>query len=159
VPVRNRAGEVVFFERWNGHGLCSAIDQPGTVELYPWDAVFSGTGRLVLVEGVHEALVLESRGIPAVSATGTGRFLKCREWEPPLQAVREIVVAYRLGERRERKAHLLSRDALRRHAVDCLLNARLLEWPEALGPGGGAFAYFVKNKHTVEEFEALLRAK
>jgi hypothetical protein len=159
VPIRGCDNRVAYFERWDPLRIGAPVDPVDSIELFPWSRAVRAPERLVLAEGVYEALIFESQGIPAVSATGSGRFFKCREWGPPMGAMPEVVVAYRRGEKRERQAHLLSRDVLRRHVLDCLNNAKLLEWPEEVGPGGGAYAYFVKNKHTVAEFEALLSAE
>ncbi len=155
VPVRDRSGRVVFFERWNGSGLCQPIESLGTVELYLWDALATAPRRLFLAEGIHEALVFESNGLPAVAATGSGLFFKAREWGPALSSVPELVVAYRRGEKRPRRSFLLGRSELVGEVRKALPKARMLMWPEEVG-AGGAFDFFVGLQRTASDFEALL---
>lgn len=157
VPVRNRVGRVVFFERWNGSGLCRPVEELGTVELYPWDALLGTPRRLFLAEGIHEALVFESHGLPAVSATGTGLFFKEREWGWALGNVPEVVIAYGRGDKRPRRSFLLSSSQLVEQVQQAIPKAKVLMWPEAVG-AGGAFDFFVRLRKNAADLEALLEA-
>ncbi|MCH7665250.1 MAG: hypothetical protein IH936_04890 [Acidobacteria bacterium] len=100
--------------------------------------------------------MLESQGIPAISASGSGRFFKSREWGPLLQRISEVVLAYRRGDREERHKYLLSRGEVRRRARRTVPHAHLLQWPAAVGSDGGAFVFFAENRRTIVDFERLL---
>ena len=156
IPVRNQSGRVLFFERWNGAQVGVPIDEPGTVELYGWDILLRMPERVIVAEGIHEALVLESHGLCAVSAAGSGRFFKRREWGPALRAAPQVVLAYRRGERRERRRHLPTRLGVIEKARDALPGAQVLTWPEELGSDAGAFEFFVKLGRSAEDFRSLL---
>lgn len=158
VPIRDQRGRLAFLERWNDQ---SGVGRPSTtersVELFPWGAIDSAPSRLVFAEGIHEALVLESAGIPAIAATGSGLFFKTREWAPLLEEVEELVVAFRLGDQKPRGAFLLSRLEVVREVARAIPGAAVLTWPRDVGQNGGAFEYFVKLRRSVLEFEVLAR--
>ncbi|MCH7665254.1 MAG: hypothetical protein IH936_04910 [Acidobacteria bacterium] len=56
VPVRGRAGRIVFFERWDAAGIGKPVDDLEYVELFGWDVLERKPSRLVIAEGIHEAL-------------------------------------------------------------------------------------------------------
>jgi hypothetical protein len=156
VPVRDASGHVVFFERWNAGEIGVPVEPDIPVELYPREALMPTPSRVIIAEGVHEALVFESHGLTAVTATGTGRVLKLREWGPLIGRVPEVVLAYRRGERRTPGKHVLSRSESVVRAARAFPHARRIEWPEEVGNDGGAYAFFVTLRRTAEEFERLL---
>jgi len=158
IPVRDQRGRFAFFETWSDtFGIGRPIAEPRATELFPWQVLGDAPSRLILAEGIHEALVFESRGLPAVAATGSGLFFKTREWAPLLAKIPEVIVAYRAGERRSRRAFQPSRSELRTTVESSLPNARFIEWPDAFGENGGAFEYFVKLKQSAADFELLTR--
>ena len=156
IPVRNRLGRVVFFERWDGTSVGVPVDDGQTIELYGWEVLRTEPPRVFLAEGIYEALVLQSHGIPAVSATGSGRFFKRREWGPALLAVPQVVLAYRRGERKERRRYLLTRHCVVERARQALPDATIVTWPDELGDDGGAAAFFVTHRRSVEDLETLI---
>lgn len=157
VPIRGRTGKIAFFERWAGDAIGTPNDTIANVELYGWDVLERKPARVVIAEGIHEALVLQSNGIPAVSASGSGRFFKSREWGDFLREIPQVVLAYRRGEKRERRKYLLSRDEVRARANLAIPEAVSLTWPKELGTNGGAYAFFVTLGKTAEDFERLLQ--
>ena len=155
VPVREGGGRVGFFERWDPFAVGMPMDDELPVELYPYDVLSGMPDRLLVAEGVHEALVFESEGFPAVAATGTGRVFKAREWAPLLSGVPDVVLAYRSGECRAGR-RTPSRSHVVAEATRALPNARRLAWPDSVRRNGGAYAFFALQGRTREEFEALL---
>lgn len=156
IPVRSRAGRVVFFERWDVSRLGLPIDRNPPVELFGWDVALSPHPRIIFAEGVHEALVCESAGVAAVAATGSGRRINARDWGPTLAGAREVVLAFRRGQRTERRKHLLSRTEVVERLRLTIPGARIVEWPPEVRRGGGAFAFFKKLGRTRSDFERLL---
>lgn len=155
VPVHRRSGKIAFFERWPGDAIGTPNETIGHVELYGWEVLEQKPERVVIAEGIHEALVLRSRGLPAVSASGTGRFFKSREWGDFLREIPQVVLAYRRGERRERRKYLLSRDDVCARVQQAIPHAVYLTWPADVGNNGGAYAFFATLGKTPEDFERL----
>ena len=156
IPVRDQAGQVVFFERWDPKEVGVPVDSRKTVELFGWDVLDECPARLVIAEGCHEALVFESVGVPAVSATYTGRFFKERLWSPALASTADIVLAFRRGDKRERGKYLPSRAEVVEAITSALPDAHVLDWPPAIGDQGGAFDYFVTLMKTADDFWLLV---
>jgi len=156
VPVRERRGGLAFFERWDERlGIGRPAENERLVELYPWQALQEVPRRMVLAEGIHEALVFESHGFPAVAATGSGLFFKTREWAAVLKQIPEVLIAFRSGERRPRQAFRLGRSEVVAEAQRALPSARVVTWPAVVGWDRGAFEFFVKLKHSAADFENL----
>lgn len=159
VPVRDARGRVVLFERWDAGEIVTPVDRDSPAELYPCEVLTPTPRQIIVAEGVHEALVFESQGFTAVTATGTGRVLKLREWGPLIGRVPEVVLAYRRGEWKVRGKYALSRSALIAKALRAFPQARYLEWPDEVGDDGGAYAFFVGRHRTAEDFERLVRER
>jgi hypothetical protein len=158
VPVPDATGHVAFFEMWDAAEIGIAGESSGPVELYPRQALTPPPARLIIAEGIHEALIFESHGFPAACATGSGLFFKAREWGPLLQGIPEVVLAYRRGEYEAHRGHLPGRAEVSAWAKEAVPRAQILEWPEEVGDGGGAYEFFVSLQHTAEDFRRLLRS-
>ena len=155
IPIRDESGRVVLFERWDA-GAVGVPLRFDPAELFPRDVLTPTPDQIVVAEGVHDALVFESYGIRAVTATGSGLALKLREWGPLIGRVPQVVLAYCRGERRLWSRPHLSRSGTIEKALGAFPQARLVAWPEEVGEGGGAYAYFVLHRRTREDFERLL---
>ena len=157
VPVESADGHVAFFEMWDAAEIGIAGEANGPVDLYPRAALTPTPKRLIVAEGIHEALVFESHGFQAVAATGSGLFFKAREWGPLLRRTPEVVLAYRRGEREAPGKYLPSRAEVIARVSEAVPHARLLEWPEAVGDDGGAYEFFAQQRRTADDFERLLQ--
>ena len=155
VPVRDRTQRLIFLETWDPDQIGTPSTSLPLVELFPWQLLGRDLERVVFAEGIHEALVLQSTGIDAVAATGTGRFFKERDWAPALADVHEVLVAFKRGERAERRKWLLDRQEVIQKILLHLPNARRLEWPREVGEPGGAFEFFVGGRRGRDDFEQL----
>jgi len=158
VPVRDQEGRLAFLERWHDEsGIGRPVGYEKVVELYPWQVLKEAPSRVVFAEGIHEALVFESLGYSAVAATGTGLFFKAREWAPLLAGLPEVQVAFRSGERRPRRAFLLSRSEVVERILQALPRAHVVAWPATVGRNGGAHEFFVTLRKSAVDFELLAR--
>ena len=156
IPIRGRAGNVIFFEQWDAASIGKPLPGAPSVELFPWTTLNDPGDYLLIVEGVHEALVPESQGFPAIAATGSGRSFKQRDWAAAVASIPQVVVAYRRGEKLERRRFLQSRSELAAKVHRTIPHASVLEWPEAVGDNGGAYEFFVTLGKTKDDFEELL---
>lgn len=157
VPIRTRSSSIVFFERWDGSAIGVPLDQQPAVELFGWQHLLDHPERVVVAEGVYEALIFESAGIPAVAATGSGRFFKSREWTGSFSEIAEVLITYKAGDKVERRPCLLSRQAVREKIRFGLPQAEEVLWPAIFKRNQGAFEFFVVRGGTREEFLALAR--
>lgn len=154
VPVWNRAGSrVAFMEHWHADRVGKPANEVSPIELYPWPLLDPIPNRVYIAEGTHEALILESQGFAAVTATGTGRVFKTRDWGPVLGRVKRVVLAYPAGEQPARRKDELSRSKVIELAKRSLPHAKHLQWPSE--SAGSAFSYFVKAKHDRSDFKQL----
>ena len=153
IPVTNRDGQVVSFKLAKDPAdegdSPKMLSTPGaSAELYGWEWLQHPVPRIVVCEGEFDRLVLESRGIPAVTSTaGAGTFRL--EWADAFERVAEVFLCFDRDEAGERGAdkvaHLLPR-------------ARVVQLPDDVGSGGDVSDYFVRLGHGIHEFEELLAA-
>jgi CHC2 zinc finger/Toprim-like len=153
IPVFNRDGLFSFFKLAKDPEDTS--DSPkmlapqGTrAELYGWERIRMKPERIVICEGEFDRLVLESRGMAAVTSTGGAQVFR-REWAEDFKDIPQMYVAFdndaagRAGA--ERVAQLIP-------------HARVLSWPEEIGDGGDVTDFFVRLGKTPEDFFSLLDA-
>ncbi|MBP7146438.1 MAG: toprim domain-containing protein [Acidobacteria bacterium] len=152
IPVFDRECDFAFFryardpERPWGPKMRS---QPGAwAELYGWEHVREDQERLVVCEGEFDRLVLEGRGIAAVTGTG-GALVFLPEWAEALRSVPNLYVCY---------DHDAAGRAGARRVASLLPHARVVQLPDELGLRGDVTDFFVKLKRTREDFLALLDA-
>lgn len=151
IPITNRDGDVVSFKLAkdpdDDADTPKMLTTPGAAaELYGWEWLRTPPPRLVICEGEFDRLVLESRGMPAVTSTaGAGTFRL--EWAEALRAVRELFICFDRDEAGEQGAARVAR---------LLPQARVVRLPVDVGPGGDVSDYFVRLGQTVDDFERLL---
>ena len=143
IPVRSRSGAVAFFERWSDVGALA--EEIPAVELFPWETVLMRPQMAVFCEGVHECLVVESAGLPAVCATGSGRYFKVREWREDLAKIPSLLIAMKSGEEKDRRKGRPSRYEIVEKVETSVPGGRIIRWPADLGDGAGAVDYLLKR--------------
>lgn len=154
IPIWNRAGSrVAFMEHWHADRIGKPVNEVAPVELYPWSLLGPVPKKVYIAEGIQEALILESQGFGTVTATGTGRVFKARDWGSVLGRVKRVVLAYPAGEQPARRKGELSRSKLIKLATRSLPHAKRLRWPSE--SAGSAFSYFVEAKHDQSDFKQL----
>lgn len=151
VPVQDRYGTVLFFERWKSpdeaKGRLGVPAAFRVVDLYPWPGLRDTPVHVVVCQGVLEALVLESQGFTAITATGTGTVFKKREWAPAIVAVPFVFIAYHKGREGDVLAYRLQQ---------AVPHARRVGWPDGIADGQGVVDFFVRLRKSPEDFRELL---
>lgn len=154
VPVW-RGSSLSFFERWALDAIGVPVDEVGFAARYPSDRFNEEHETLVFAEGIHDCLIFESMGIPAIAASGRGLVFKTRDWTQLFKGIPEVLIAVRCGEKRSRRKYVLSRDELVTKMLVALPQARRIEWPTSIGRDEGAFEFFVRDGRSAEDFLAL----
>lgn len=151
IPIRDAAGEIAFFKLARDPEAPEAepkmLATPGSsAALYGVESLSSSLSRIVICEGEFDRLVLESRGIPAVTSTA-GALAFRHEWVPFFEGIPEVYVCFDRDEVGRRGAE----------RVGALLpKARLVELPEEVGDGGDVTDFFVRLGRSTEDFFRLL---
>jgi DNA primase len=154
IPIFNRKNQLAFFKL--ARSPEGAGDEPKmlcwpagecSAELYGWEHLRSARpARLVICEGEFDRLVLESRGIPAVTGTA-GALVFPELWVKVLAAVPELFICFDRDDAGRTGA---------RRVASLLPHARIVELPEAVGPGGDISDLLVRLGRSVGEFRMLL---
>ncbi|MDD5505590.1 MAG: toprim domain-containing protein [Candidatus Omnitrophota bacterium] len=98
IPIYNKDGEYTFFKFRRDPFLDSAkpkywFTEGANAELYGWENITNPKPFLVICEGEFDRLVLESKGIPAVTSTaGVGTFKD--EWIACLKEISNIYICF-----------------------------------------------------------------
>lgn len=151
IPIFNREGLFSFFKLAKDPDDASdgpkMLAPPGSrAELYGWERVLVKPEQIIICEGEFDRLVLESRGIAAVTSTGGAQVFR-QEWAEDFQDIPGVYVVFdndaagRAGA--ERAARLIPQ-------------ARLVAWPEEIGEGGDVTDFFVRLGRSREKFVELL---
>lgn len=96
IPIYNRQGEFIFFKyrkdpEDKGDKAKYRHDLDTSVELYGWEN--TEEHFVILCEGELDRLVLESKGIPAITSTGGAGTFK-EEWIKELENIPNLYVCY-----------------------------------------------------------------
>jgi len=152
IPIFDKEGKFAFFKLakapWDQSETPKMLVWPPgvQVELYGWERVLAKPVSLVICEGEYDRLLLESLEIPAITSTGGAGVFKA-EWAKAFQEIPEIYVCFDNDQ--------AGRDGTER--VGRLLpQARIVTWPEEVGPGGDVTDFFVKLGKCKEDFFKLL---
>lgn len=117
-----------------------------SVELYGWERVRVKPCRIVICEGEFDRLVLEARGLAAVTSTGGAGVFRA-EWAEAFTEIPEVYVCFDRDEAGRNGAFRVAR---------MIPQAQIVELPEEVGPGGDVTDFFVRLGHSREDFEHLL---
>ena len=99
IPIYNKDNEYTFFKFrkdpiWDASPTDKYWYKKGAhAELYGWENVTNPKPILIICEGEFDRLVLESKGIPAVSSSGGAPTFK-DEWIPYLKEVSNIYICF-----------------------------------------------------------------
>lgn len=151
IPIFDRHGILSFFKLAKDPAdptpLPKMLASSGSsVDLYGWERVKAKPCRIVICEGEFDRLVLESRGIAAVTSTGGAGVFRA-EWAEAFQEIPEVVVCFDRDEAGRAGALKVAR---------LIPQARIAELPEDVGEGGDVTDFFVRLGKDVREFLALL---
>jgi hypothetical protein len=151
IPVFDRHGSISFFKLAKDPAdptlSPKMLASPGSsVELYGWERVKAKPCRIVICEGEFDRLVLESRGVAAVTSTGGASIFR-PEWAEAFQEIPEVVVCFDRDDAGRAGALKVAR---------LIPQARIAELPKEVGEGGDVTDFFVRLDKDVHEFLALL---
>lgn len=153
IPLTNRHGMLVGFKLAKDPADDSAgpkmlTPRDCSLELYGWERVLAKPTRLILCEGEFDRLVLEARGIAAATSTGGAGSFRA-EWAADFASIPELYLCF-------------DRDEAGRNGAlrvgQFVPHARIVELPEAVGPGGDVSDFFVRLGRSNEDFFARLDA-
>lgn len=155
IPIKDTFGNYAFFKlRQDPNFGDDKITYPKGVsaQLYDWETLTNANNSIIICEGEMDRLLLESKGITAVTSThGAGTFKQ--EWTEHFSQFSNVFVCYdndAAGKKgAERTAGLIAE-----------LNApetHIIHLPETLGAGGDITDYFTKHGGTVEELYTLAK--
>lgn len=151
IPIFSRDGRLAFFK----FAKDPADQRPGpkmlapagsSAELYGWERLRVKPPRIVICEGEFDRLVLEARGIAAVTSTGGAAVFR-KEWAEEFHHIPEVFVCFDRDEAGVRGT---------RRVATLLPHARVVTLPEEVGDGGDVTDYCVRHGHSREDFIALL---
>ena len=151
IPIYNEKYEVVFLKyRKDPQDTSSAPkylnDEGASAELYGWENINEPKVMVVLCEGEFDRLVLESKGIPAITGTcGAGTFKK--EWIPFLEGIPNLYVCY--------DADKTGRDNAKK-ILELLPNAKCVSLPGFSKDKNDITDYFLAG-NTIEDFFKLIK--
>ncbi len=153
IPIFDRSGELVSFklarDAEDPFPGSKMITTPGAhAELYGWDELLRKPPQIVICEGEFDRLVLEANGFSAVTSTGGAGVFR-PEWVADFEPIAEVYACFDNDTAGRSGAERVSR---------LIPRARIIELPEEVGWCGDVTDYFVRLKHTREEFAELMDA-
>jgi len=153
IPVFDHEGHLAFFKLTKNPD--DMRDSPkmitpagASAELYGWERVRTKPCRIVICEGEFDRLVLETRGFAAVTSTGGAGVFRS-EWAEAFREIPEVFLCFDRDEAGHRGAF---------RVAQAISHARIIDLPEEVGAGGDVTDFFVRLRHTREDFEKLLAA-
>ena len=153
IPVIDRNGLLIGFKLAKDPADVSAgpkmlTSHGSSLELYGWERVLAKPQRLVICEGEFDRLVLETRGIAAVTSTGGAGSFRA-EWAVDFAPIPEVFLCFDRDEAGRRGALRVGH---------CVPHAKIVALPDEVGPGGDVTDFFVRLGRTRDDFEKLLDA-
>lgn len=151
IPIFDKEGQFAFFklakDPWDTKGSKMLVWPPGVqAELYGWERVLARTVYLVICEGEYDRLLLESRGIPAVTSTGGAGVFR-EAWAKEFQEIPEVCVCFDNDDAGRTGAQ---------NVAQLIPHARIVRWPKEVGLGGDVTDFFVRLGKRTEDFFTLL---
>lgn len=151
IPVFDRDGEVLAYrfakspnDPTDGPKMLSEVGS--VVELYGWDTLARHPHTVVICEGEFDRLVLESRGIPAVTSTGGAGIFRA-EWVPYFSGISRVFICFDRDEAGQAGAANVKR---------LLRAAAIVKLPADVGENGDITDYFVRLGKSRVDFDLLL---
>lgn len=151
IPILNREGGIAYFKLARDPadpdpGPKSLATRGATAEIYGWDQLLRRPHQIIICEGEFDRLVLEAKGFCAVTSTGgAGTFRP--EWAAEFRDIPEVYVCYD----NDQAGH-----AGAERVAGMVPQARIVQLPDEVGPGGDVTDFFVRLGRTRSDFEKLL---
>jgi len=153
IPIFDREGRLAFFKLAKDpdetrHGPKMLTPPGASAELYGWERVRVKPSRIVICEGEFDRLVLEAQGFPAVTSTGGAGVFRA-EWAEAFAPIPEVFVCFDRDDAGRNGTLRVAR---------MIEHAKIVEFPEEVGPSGDVTDFFVRLGRTRPDFERLLEA-
>jgi CHC2 zinc finger/Toprim-like len=151
IPIFDRDGRPAFFRLAKDpadtrQGPKMLAPAGSSAELYGWERLRVKPPRIVICEGEFDRLVLESRGIAAVTSTGGAAVFR-NEWAQEFHDIPEVFVCFDRDDAGAKGA---------RRVATLIPRVRVAKLPEEVGDGGDVTDYFVRLGHNREDFLTML---
>ena len=151
IPIYNRQGEVVFFKlakdpQDERPAPKMQTSRGAGVELYGWDRVLQSPQQIIICEGEFDRLVLEAQGFAAVTSTGGAATFR-PEWAEAIRSIPKVYTCFDRDQAGRKGATIV---------VLMIPQAKVVELPEEVGEAGDVTDFFVRLKHSPEDFLNLL---
>jgi hypothetical protein len=151
IPIYNKENKFIFFKyrkdtEDTGEGPKYWYDEGSSAELYGWENLTHPKPFLIVCEGEFDRLILESRGIPAITSTGGAGTFK-DEWISYLKEISNLYVCFDRDDAGLRNAQKL---------VEKLPNAKFISL-SGLPEGKKDITDFFIVGHQIEDFNKLLK--
>ncbi len=151
IPIFDRDGRLAFFK------LAKDPDDPApgpkmmtspgaSADLYGWERARAKPCRILICEGEFDRLVLESNGLAAVTSTGGAGVFR-QEWADEFAPIPEVYVCFDRDEAGRKGALRVAR---------MIPQTRIVDLPDEVGPGGDVTDWFVRLRHSREDFLRLM---
>jgi len=150
IPIFDRTGGVAFFKLAKDPddqtGSAKMLATAGArAELYGWEEVISKPEEIVICEGEYDRLVLKAQGFRAVTSTGRARTFR-PDWAKEFAAIPHVYICFDRDEAGRLGAE---------HVGRLIPQAKIIELPEEVGEGADVTDFFVRLRHTDDDFRAL----
>ncbi len=151
IPVFNHAGVFSFFKLAKAPDDTSdspkMLAPPGTqAELYGWERLAVTPEEIIICEGEFDRLVLESRGVAAVTSTGGATTFR-RSWADAFTEIPRVYLCFDRDRAGRAGAEKVAR---------LIPQARIVDLPEEVGEGGDVTDFLVRLGRSEEDFRRLL---
>lgn len=150
IPIKDIFGNYAFFKlRQDPHFGDDKITYPKGIsaQLYDWETLEKPDESLVICEGEMDRLLLESKGISAITSThGAGTFKP--EWLEKISNLSKVFVCYDNDDTGRKGAERVAKMLSERDMPETFI----IRLPETVGNKGDITDYFIKHNGTTEEF-------
>ncbi len=155
IPIKDTFGNYAFFKlRQDPNFGDDKITYPKGVsaQLYDWEILEKQDESIVICEGEMDRLLLESKGINAITSThGAGTFKL--EWIEKISNLSKIFICYDNDDTGRKGAERVAKMLSERDIPETFI----IHLPEIIGNKGDITDYFIKHNGTKEEFFSLAK--
>lgn len=152
IPISDKSGELVYFKyrRSPKDKREPKYKYPtgAKAELYGWENLRNPKiKRIIICEGEFDRLLLEDKGISAITSTGGATTFK-KEWARDFNRVPKVYICFDNDAAGRRGAREVAR---------LISHSKIISLPKEVGDGGDITDFFVKLGKSVDDFKELLK--
>lgn len=154
IPVFDVSGEPLFTKLRRDPKVGEDVE-PSKYKFYPMgsDATIYGwssllcTNMIVVVEGEFDRMIMESKGIPAITSTGGAMTFK-KEWLIVFKDIQKIYICFDSDEPGRKGAKRLAHMIAEQYSEK---EINIISLPETVGEHGDITDYFIKVKGDLDD--------